>query len=245
VGIEPQAIAQSMSDIAAVERGELRSRADDAMRAGVRVRDPQNISIRGELRCGTGVEIDLNVIIEGTVNLGDGVKVGANCILINATIGANSRVNPYTMVEDAVIGANALVGPYARVRPGSTIGQSVQIGNFVEIKNSEIGDHSRINHLAFIGDATLGRAVTIGAGTITCNHDGVAVRRTVIGDEAYVGSGCLLVAPVVIGKNATIGAGSTITEDAPPGKLTLARSRQVTVSDWARPEPKPQEHEGD
>jgi bifunctional UDP-N-acetylglucosamine pyrophosphorylase/glucosamine-1-phosphate N-acetyltransferase len=221
VAIEPQAPAKSMSDLAAAERVVLQARAATAMQAGVRIRDSQTLAIRGELRCGSGVEIDLNVIIEGTVNLGDGVKVGANCILINATIGAHSRVNPYTMVEDAVIGANTLVGPYARVRPGSKIGASVQIGNFVEIKNSEIGDDSRINHLAFIGDATLGRAVTIGAGTITCNHDGISIRRTLIGDDAYIGSGCLLVAPLVIGEHATIGAGSTITEDAPAGKLTL------------------------
>lgn len=224
-----------MRDLAALERGILKARADDALRAGVRIRDPQTISIRGELHCGSGVEIDINVIIEGRVRLDDGVKVGANCILINATIGAQSRVNPYTMVEDAVIGANTRIGPYARIRSGSTIGDSVQIGNFVEIKNSEIGDASRINHLAFIGDATLGRAVTIGAGTITCNHDGISTKRTLIGDEAYIGSGSLLVAPLVIGEHATIGAGSTITEDAPAGRLTLGRSRQLTIPDWTRP----------
>ena len=227
--VQPPARVKNMADLAVLENDILHARAWDALRDGVRIRDPDRVAIRGELRCGAGVEIDLNVIIEGRVSLGDEVKIGANAILINATIGAQSVVHPYSLVADAVIGAHSFVGPYARVRPGSTIGDSVQIGNFVEVKNAVIGMGSRINHLAFIGDATLGDGVTIGAGTITCNHDGVEVQRTQIGANAYVGSGCELVAPIRIGENSIIGAGSTITHDAPAGQLTIARSRQVTT----------------
>ena len=210
-------------------------RAVEALAAGVRIRDPRSIAIRGQLRCGKDVEIDLHVIIEGTVTLGDGVKVGANCILTSASVGPGTKINPYSMVEGAEIGSDGFVGPYARVRPGSVIGDSVSIGNFVEIKSSTIGSGSRINHLAFVGDATLGKNVTIGAGTITCNHDRRGVARTEIGEGAYIGSGCLLVAPISIGANATIGAGSTITEDAPEGKLTIARTRQATIENWTPP----------
>ena len=236
--IRPPVQVRHLLDLAHIERGVLYERACAALLNGVRIRDPNRVAIRGELHCGSGVEIDIDVIIEGKVALGDGVRVGANSILINSTIGANTRVNPFSIVEDAVIGPNCFVGPYGRVRPGSKIGDSVQIGNFVEIKNSEIGSGSRINHLAFIGDATLERDVTIGAGSITCNHDGVGVSRTEIKAGAYVGSGCELVAPLSIGTNATIGAGSTITRDVPARKLTLARSRQVTVENWVRPHKK-------
>src|SRR3989338_3375165 len=181
------------------------------MLKGVYVHDVNNLYIRGDLQCGKGVEIDVNVIIEGNVKLGDGVKIGAHSILRNATIGDNTVVHPFSMVEDAMIGANTFVGPFGRVRPGSTIGDHVQIGNFVEIKNSDIGPRSRINHLAFLGDATLEENVTIGAGCITCNHNGSGAVNTQIKAGAYIGSGCLLVAPLSIGKDATIGAGSTIT----------------------------------
>lgn len=232
---QPPVRVASLVDLARVERAILYERACTALRDGVWIRDPDTVAIRGELRCGVGVEIDRNVIIDGRVTLGDGVKVGANCILINATIGARSAVNAYSVVEGATIGANCFVGPYGRIRPGSTIGDAAQIGNFVEIKNSEVGTGSRINHLAFVGDATLHDRVTIGAGTITCNHDGIGVQRTDIGADAYVGSGSLLIAPVKIGEKATIAAGSTITDDAPAGKLTIARARQATVETWARP----------
>lgn len=226
---QPPTRVENLVDLALVERKILRARACDAMSAGVRVRDPDTLAIRGELTCGDGTEIDQNVIVLGRVVLGDGVIVGANVILNNATIGARSRVNPFSIVEDAIVGADSFIGPYGRVRPGSAIGDSVQIGNFVEVKNSQVGRGSRINHLSFVGDATLGAGATIGAGTITCNHDGTTTQRTVIGEDAYVGSGCELVAPVRIGERARIGAGSTITRDAPAGQLTIARARQVTV----------------
>ena len=232
--VRPPVRIKNLLDLAILERSILHERACAALLTGIRIRDPDRIEIRGELRCGSGVEIDVNVIIEGTVTLGEGVKIGANSILTNSTIGSNTRVHPFSIVEDAVIGSNTIIGPYGRVRPGSIIGDSAQIGNFVEIKNSEVGSGSRINHLAFIGDAKLERNVTIGAGSITCNHNGVGVSRTEIKAGAYVGSGCKLVAPLSIGENATIGAGSTITRDAPAGKLTLARSRQVTVENWTR-----------
>lgn len=235
-GAHPPVRVKTLIDLTELEHDILRARAYDALRAGVRIRDPHNIAIRGELRCGAGVEIDLGVIIRGCTTLGDRVRVGAHTILSNATIGADSTVHPYSIVEDATIGAKTVIGPYGRVRPGSVIGDSVQIGNFVEVKNSEIGTGSRINHLAFVGDATLGDRVTLGAGTITCNHDGVGIQRTQIGAGAYVGSGSQLVAPITIGENATIAAGSTITTDAPEGRLTIARARQVTSSTWVRPD---------
>jgi acetyltransferase-like isoleucine patch superfamily enzyme len=226
---------RSLLDVSLIETHILYARAVEALASGVRIRDPRSIAIRGELRCGEDVEIDLHVIIEGTVTLGSGVRIGANCMLRTASVGAKTKINPYSTLENAEIGANSIVGPYARVRPGSFIGDAVQIGNFVEVKNSEIGSGSRINHLAFVGDAALGKNVTIGAGTITCNHDRRGVARTEIGEGAYIGSGCLLVAPLSIGARATIGAGSTITKEAPEGKLTIARSRQVTIEDWRPP----------
>ena len=226
---------RTMLDVSLVETDILYARAIEALARGVRIRDPRSIAIRGELRCGDGVEIDLHVIIEGTVTLASGVKIGANCLLRTTSIGADTTVNPFSMIENAEVGSKCFVGPYARVRPGSVVGDSVAIGNFVEVKNSSIGSGSRINHLAFVGDAALGENVTIGAGTITCNHDRKGVARTEIGEGAYIGSGCLLVAPLSIGAHATIGAGSTITKEAPEGKLTIARSRQVTIENWKPP----------
>jgi acetyltransferase-like isoleucine patch superfamily enzyme len=223
---------RNLKDVAVLERRILYGRACRAMEQGTRIRDPHHIAIRGDLRCGAGVEIDINVIVEGAVRLGDGVSIGANSILIDAVVGAHSVVKPFSIVEGTTIGAGAIVGPYGRVRPGSVLGERVQIGNFVEIKNAEVGAGARINHLAFIGDATLGEGATIGAGTITCNHTGAGTARTVIGANAYVGSGTELVAPVTVGDRATIGAGSTITADAPSGMLTIARARQVTIPNW-------------
>lgn len=221
-------------DVARLEKRISYERACSALLFGVRIRDPDRISIRGELICGVGVEIDLDVIVEGRVMLEDGVRVGAGCILIDSTIGRDSTINPHSVIDHADIGGNSVIGPFGRVRPGSKIGDGVQIGNFVEIKASHIGAGSRINHLAFIGDAKLGAKVTIGAGVITCNHSPHGVRATEIGSGAYVGSGTELVAPLSIGENATIGAGSTITENVPAGKLTVARSRQVTIENWPR-----------
>ncbi len=228
----PATRVKSFLDVANVERYVLYARATDAMAQGVRIRDPNTIAIRGELQCGAGVEIDRDVIVEGTVLLGDGVRIGAHSIVSDSTIGSATVIKPFSIVEGAVIGANSFVGPFGRVRHGAVIGDTVQIGNFVEIKSSRIGDGSRINHLAFVGDATLGTGVTVGAATVTCNHTGSGVAPTTIGDGAYIGSGTMLVAPVSVGANATIGAGSAITKDAPAGKLTIARSRQMTIDHW-------------
>jgi acetyltransferase-like isoleucine patch superfamily enzyme len=226
---QPARRIRDLKDLSTLEKDISASRAAAAIARGVRVRDPRSITIRGDLTCGERVEIDVNVIIEGRVSLGDDVKVGANTILIDATIGPRTRINPFSIVEKAEVGADTFVGPYGRVRPGSVIGDFVQIGNFVEIKNSEVGSRSRINHLTFVGDATLGKSVTLGAGTITCNHTGRGAARTVIGDGAYIGSGTELVAPVAIGEGGVIGAGSTITSDTPPRTMTIARARQITL----------------
>jgi acetyltransferase-like isoleucine patch superfamily enzyme len=228
-------LLESMADLAAVEAGLLAARAQDALQRGARLRDPASVRIRGDLVFGAGVEIDADVIFEGRVVLGDGVRIGAHCILRDASVGEGTRIHPFSLVEGSTIGRGGFAGPFARIRPGCAIGDRVQIGNYVEIKASAIGSGSRINHHAFIGDAELADDVTIGAGTITCNHDGVGNTRTVIEQGAYVGSGCNLVAPLRVGAGATVGAGSTITEDVPPGRLTLARSRQATIDHWRGP----------
>src|SRR5262249_42505332 len=232
---EPSRLIESFVELAAVEQHLLRERATTALRAGVRLRDPQTTRIRGDLVCGTGVEIDVNVVIEGSVTLEDGVRIGAHSIVRNARIGKHTRIEPFSLVESSSVGESSVVGPYARIRPGSTVGDRVQIGNYVEIKSSRIGAGSRINHHSFIGDADVADRVTIGAGTITCNHDGVGNVQTVIEPDAYIGSGCNLVAPVRIGEGATVGAGSTITRDVPAAKLTLARSQQTTIENWQGP----------
>jgi len=217
------------------ERDELLMRVYQLMVGGVVVRDPHRLDIRGELSCGSGVEIDVNVVVEGSVVLEDGVKIGANSILRDCKIGKDSVINPFSLVEDAVVGERSFVGPYGRVRPGSRVGDQVQIGNFVEIKNSNIDSHCRINHLSFVGDADLAESVTIGAGCITCNHDGVGINRTMIEEGAYVGSGCELVAPLKVNRNATVASGSTITDEVVGDALTIARARQVTVKGWQGP----------
>jgi bifunctional UDP-N-acetylglucosamine pyrophosphorylase / glucosamine-1-phosphate N-acetyltransferase len=210
-------------------------KAFDLMLTGVKVKNPELLNIRGKVSCGTNVEIDLNVIIEGDVILEDNVSIGANSILRDCTIGKGTKVNPFSLIEGSVIGENCFVGPYGRIRPNVSIGDYVQIGNFVEIKNSNISSKCRINHLAFVGDADLGEQVTLGAGTITCNHDGVRINRTSVEYGTYVGSGCNLVAPLKVNANATIASGSTITEEVASDTLTVARSRQVTVKDWKGP----------
>lgn len=204
-------------------------RAEQLLIQGVKIRDPERIDIRGELICGKNVEIDLNVIIEGQVVLGDNVHIGANCILKNALIKAGCTVHSYSMIEDTELGQNSFVGPYGRIRPGSKLGDNVQIGNFVEIKQAKIGAGCRINHLSFVGDANLSRNVTIGAGTITCNYSKGKVHNTQIESDAFIGSGCNLIAPVKIGKKAVIGAGSTITRNVDENTLTLGRAKQVDV----------------
>lgn len=217
------------------ERELLLEKVYQLMEIGVVVRDPHRLDIRGELSCGRGVEIDINVVVEGDVVLGDGVKIGANCVLRDCKVGRDTEINPFSLVEDAAIGKQSYVGPYARLRPGSNIGNNVQIGNFVEIKNANISSNCRINHLAFVGDADIAESVTIGAGTITCNHDGVGINRTTIEEGAYIGSGCELVAPLKVNRNATVASGSTITQEVVGDTLTIARSRQVTVVNWQRP----------
>jgi len=199
---------------------------------GVKIFDPGRLDIRGELICGKNVTIDINVIIEGRVELCDNVSIGANCILIDSYIGEDSSIKPFSMIEGAIIGKNTFVGPYGRIRQGTTLGDDVQIGNFVEIKNSFVESNGRINHLSFIGDANLDEGVTIGAGVVTCNHDGIKINKTIIKKHAYIGSGCNLIAPIEIGENATIAAGSTLNIDAPRNKLTIARSKQITKGYW-------------
>jgi bifunctional UDP-N-acetylglucosamine pyrophosphorylase/glucosamine-1-phosphate N-acetyltransferase len=206
----------------------------ELMLIGVKVKNPELLHIRGMVSCGKNVKIDLNVIIEGDVRLGDNVSIGANSILRDCTIGKGTMINPYSLVEGSVIGENCFVGPYGRIRPDVSVGDHVSIGNFVEIKNSNIASKCRINHLSFVGDSDLAEQVTIGAGVITCNHDGAGINRTIIEQEAYVGSGCNLVAPLKINANATIASGSTITEEVAADTLAIARSRQVEIKNWKR-----------
>ena len=207
----------------------------ELMATGVDVQCPKQLYIRGKIICGKNVKIDLNVIIEGDVRLGDDVVIGANNILKDCTIGKGSVVNPFSLVEGAVIGENCFIGPYGRIRPDVSIGDHVSIGNFVEIKSANISSKCRINHLTFVGDADLAEGVTIGAGTITCNHDGVETNRTTIEEGVYVGSGCNLVAPLKVNANATIASGSTITKEVAADTLTIARSRQVKIENWKGP----------
>ncbi len=203
---------------------------------GVTLADPARIDVRGNLTCGRDVEIDVGCIFEGDVQLGDNaVRVGAYSVINDSQIGAGTCIEPYSHIVQADVGADCRIGPYARLRPGSKLHDDVHIGNFVEVKNSEIAANSKANHLSYIGDTTMGSRVNIGAGTITCNYDGANKYRTVIEDDAFIGSDTQLVAPVKVGRGATIGAGSTITSDAPEGTLTLSRSKQVTVPDWQRP----------
>jgi bifunctional UDP-N-acetylglucosamine pyrophosphorylase/glucosamine-1-phosphate N-acetyltransferase len=225
----------SKVQLAELERIHQRNNALLLMEGGVTLLDPARIDVRGELDCGRDVSIDVNCVFEGRVVLGDGVEVGAHCVLRNVVVGAGTRIAPFSHLEETEIGRNCLVGPYARLRPGTRLGEAVHIGNFVEVKNSTIADESKANHLAYVGDASVGRNVNIGAGTITCNYDGARKHRTVIEDDVFIGSDTQLVAPVTVGRGATLGAGTTLTEDAPPDKLTITRVRQITVPGWKRP----------
>jgi len=197
--------------------------------------DPARIDVRGELICGRDVTIDVGCVFEGRVELGDGVTVGPNNVLINAKIAAGAQIKPFCHIEEAVVGEKSLIGPYARLRPGTELAEDVHVGNFVEIKNSKVAAHSKANHLSYVGDATVGSRVNIGAGTITCNYDGANKLRTVIEDEVFIGSDTQLIAPVTVGKGATLGAGTTLTKNAPAGKLTISRSTQITLDKWTRP----------
>jgi bifunctional UDP-N-acetylglucosamine pyrophosphorylase/glucosamine-1-phosphate N-acetyltransferase len=221
--------------LADLERRLQRRQAEALMLEGVRMADPARFDLRGQLRCGRDVEIDVNCIFEGRVELGDGVRVGANCVIRNTTIAAGAQILPFTHFTDASIGPGAQVGPFARLRPGAQLGPDVHIGNFVEVKNSTLARGAKANHLAYLGDATVGEQVNYGAGSITANYDGANKHRTVIGANVHVGSNCVLVAPLTIGEGATVGAGSTLGKDAPAGQLTVARAKQVSVAGWRRP----------
>ena len=225
----------SKVQLAELERQHQRNIAHALLEKGVTLMDPARIDVRGELICGRDVVIDVGCVFEGRVELGEGVRVGANCVLINARVDAGANIKPFCHVEGASVGAASQIGPYARLRPGTELGQEVHVGNFVEIKNSTVAAYSKANHLAYVGDATIGSRVNLGAGTITCNYDGVNKFRTVIEDDVFVGSDSQLVAPVTIGKGATLGAGTTLTKDAPAGKLTISRTKQMTLEGWTRP----------
>ncbi|MHB1115988.1 bifunctional UDP-N-acetylglucosamine diphosphorylase/glucosamine-1-phosphate N-acetyltransferase GlmU [Sideroxydans sp.] len=233
-GWEVEGINNKMQ-LASLERVWQKQIATKLLAQGVTLNDPARIDVRGELVCGRDVEIDVGCIFEGKVTLGDRVKVSAYSVIRNANIGNATHIAAYSHIDSSEVGADCHIGPYARLRPGTELHDHAHIGNFVEIKNSEIGPGSKANHLSYIGDSTVGSRVNIGAGTITCNYDGANKFRTVIGDDAFIGSDTQLVAPVTVGKGATIGAGSTITKDTPAGELTLSRSKQVTIAGWQRP----------
>jgi len=228
----------SRGQLAELERIHQANTARALLEAGVGLADPQRIDVRGTLACGRDCDIDVNCVFEGDVTLGDRVSVGANCLLRDISVAAGTRIEPFCHLESADIGANCRIGPYARVRPGTRLGENVHVGNFVEIKASVLGAGTKANHLSYIGDSEVGRNVNVGAGTITCNYDGANKHRTIIEDDVFIGSDTQLVAPVRVGKGATLAAGTTLTEDAPACQLTLARTRQVTRPGWKRPQKK-------
>jgi len=227
----------SRAELAELERIYQRKLAAALLEQGVALADPSRCDVRGSLACGRDVAVDVNCVFEGEVKLGDGVSVGANCVLKDVTVGAGTRVEPFCHLEDADIGADCRIGPYARIRPGTRtrLAEGVHIGNFVEVKASSIGAGSKANHLTYIGDSEVGRNVNVGAGTIVCNYDGANKHRTVIEDDVFIGSDTQLVAPVRVGRGATLGAGTTLTQDAPAGELTLSRVKQVSIPGWERP----------
>ena len=227
------------AQLAELERVFQRRQAAALMEQGVRLADPARLDVRGTLQCGSDVQIDINCLFEGEVQLGDGVQIGANCVIRDARIAAGAVIHPFTHIDGAVVGEASLVGPYARLRPGAELGPEVHIGNFVEVKNSTLARGAKANHLAYLGDATVGARVNFGAGSITANYDGANKHRTTIGSDVHVGSNCVLVAPVTLHDGATIGGGSTIAKDAPAGQLTVARARQAMLPGWTRPAKKP------
>lgn len=225
----------SKVQLAELERRHQANIATALLERGVTLLDPARIDVRGELICGRDVVIDVGCVFEGRVDLADGVHIGASCVIVNSAVAAGAQIKPFSHIEEAVVGAKSIIGPFARLRPGTTLAEDVHIGNFVEVKNSQIAAHTKANHLAYVGDATVGSKVNIGAGTITCNYDGANKFRTVIEDDAFIGSDSQLVAPVTVGKGATLGAGTTLTKDAPAGKLTISRPKQLTIESWKRP----------
>lgn len=228
----------SKVQLAELERCHQRNQAEALLVAGVRLADPARIDIRGRLQHGRDVSIDVGCVFEGEVSLGDGVEIGPYCVLKNVTVAAGTRLAAFCHCEDAVIGEQAVIGPYARLRPGAELAAEVHVGNFVEIKKSRLGRQSKANHLAYIGDAEIGERVNVGAGTITCNYDGVNKHKTIVEDDVFIGSDTQLVAPVTVGRGATLGAGTTLTKNAPPNALTVSRPRQLTLEGWQRPQKK-------
>jgi bifunctional UDP-N-acetylglucosamine pyrophosphorylase / glucosamine-1-phosphate N-acetyltransferase len=233
----------SPAQLADLERRLQRRQAERLMEEhGVRLADPSRFDLRGSLNCGADVEIDVNCIFEGEVEVGEGTRIGAHCVIRNARIGAGVVIHPYTHIDgdkDGVtVGAGSLIGPFARLRPGAQLGEEVHIGNFVEVKNSTLAKGAKANHLAYLGDATVGERVNYGAGSITANYDGANKHRTTIGNDVHVGSNCVLVAPVTLGDGATIGGGSTITKNVAAGELAVARGKQMTIAGWVRPQKK-------
>lgn len=240
VSTQPSAVWETLGvnskvQLAELERIHQRNVADALLEQGVTLADPARLDVRGTLSCGRDVSIDVNCIFEGNVELEDGATIGAHCVIRNARIAKGASIKPFCHIEDAIVGAESIIGPYARLRPGTELGEDVHIGNFVEVKNSHVAAHSKANHLAYLGDTTVGSRVNIGAGTITCNYDGANKFRTIIEDDAFIGSDTQLVAPVRVGKGATLGAGTTLTKDAPDGKLTISRGKQLTIDGWTRP----------
>ena len=229
--------------LAELERAFQLRMAHQLMEHGVRLADPARLDVRGDLLCGHDVSIDVNCVFEGLVNLGEGVRIGANCVIANAVIEAGAVIHPFTHIDGeklgVTVGVGALIGPFARLRPGARLGAEVHIGNFVEVKNSTLAKGAKANHLAYLGDATVGERVNYGAGSITANYDGANKHRTVIEADVHVGSNCVLVAPVTIGAGGTVGGGSTITKSTAPGALSVARGKQVSIANWARPKKAP------
>lgn len=239
--IQPAALHEvqgvnSRSDLAALERVYQYESAQALMAAGVQLMDPSRLDVRGTLTAGRDVLIDVDCVFEGDVTLDDGVTIGPHCFVRNSHLGQGAHIESHSVIDGAQVGPRAHVGPFARLRPGTHLAEETRVGNFVEVKASSVGAHSKVNHLSYIGDATIGEHVNVGAGVITCNYDGARKHRTIIGDKAFIGSDSQLVAPVEVGQGATIGAGSTVTKDAPAGELTLSRTTQKTVSGWRRPE---------
>ena len=228
----------SKSELAYIERGLQLNKAEELMEKGVTVLDPNRIDIRGQLKCGQDVTIDIGCIFEGNVNLGNNVHIKPNSFIKNSDIDENSTIEAFSHIDSSKVGSSCRVGPYARLRPGTVLESEVHIGNYVEIKNSLVDQGTKINHLSYIGDSEIGKNVNIGAGTITCNYDGVDKHKTIIEDDVFVGSNTQIVAPLKVGKGATIGAGSTITKDVPKNDLTLSRAQQKTISGWVKPEKK-------
>ena len=227
--------ANDRIQLAELERRYRMKKATKLMQAGVQLADPRRIDIRGTVAAGSDVYIDVNVVLEGDISLGDGVHIGPGCVLKNCHLAAGTRVDAYSVLEGMRSLGACDIGPFARVRPGTELMEGCRVGNFVEIKNTSLGKNSKASHLSYLGDSNIGDRVNIGAGTITCNYDGVNKHRTVIGDDAFIGSDTQLVAPVTVGEGADIGAGSTVTKDAPAGQLTISRAKQVTIRSWKRP----------